>query len=118
MAKTKKERHSLYESWRWTARVKEGRVPEWNDFQTFCRDVGDRPSKFFKLKRKDIREPFGPTNVEWVRTKYPGARRDLAKYQRQWRKDNPKKVKNYDLKRGYGIDLEQYNKLLELQGGA
>ena len=37
------------------------------------------------------------------------------KYSRQWRKDNPRKTKSTDLKKKYGISIEDYEILLKTQ---
>lgn len=36
---------------------------------------------------------------------------------KKFHENNPDYQKNYDLKRGYGISLAEYNRILELQGG-
>lgn len=42
---------------------------------------------------------------------------DKAKYFRQYRKLNPDKDRKYNLKRRYGLTLDQYHKLLDDQNG-
>jgi Recombination endonuclease VII len=39
-------------------------------------------------------------------------KKHLREYAKQWRKDNPNYQKNYDLKRHYGITLQQFNDML------
>ncbi len=106
--------HALYQSWTWTVRVKEGRVPEWEDFWQFVSDVDERPTSVHKLKRLDPRLPFGPGNCYWKKST---SNADKAAYQRKWRTDNPVKAKSHNLKRAYGITLEQYDAMLLQQDG-
>lgn len=40
-----------------------------------------------------------------------------ARYQREWRRRNPDKAKNNELKKCYGITLEEYNEMLSEQQG-
>lgn len=50
----------------WNQLRREGQsVPEWNDFQQFFKDVGWKPSPEHQLKRRDVRQPHGPTNTYW-----------------------------------------------------
>ena len=40
-------------------------IAEWNDFKSFIKDVGKRPSIQHRLKRRDVTKPHGPTNTYW-----------------------------------------------------
>ena len=53
-------------------------VPEWNDYQTFFRDVGWRPSEKHELTRYDINEPHGPKNTYWRHPDEINNRRNLG----------------------------------------
>lgn len=61
----------------------------------------------------------------WCRACMSKARRPAtdadAEYQREWRKNNPEKMKGYyrrgDLKRKFGITPEEYESILDSQGG-
>ncbi len=109
-----RDAHPLYESWKWTLRVKDGRVPEWDDFWQFVNDVQKRPSLAHRLKRRNPELPFGPDNCYW---KKGSSNADKAAYQRKWRKDNPVREKSFYLKRSYGITIEEYNEIFGHQGG-
>jgi hypothetical protein len=39
--------------------------PEWNDFNTFLAEVGDRPDSGFYLTRRDNRKPHSKANTYW-----------------------------------------------------
>lgn len=41
-------------------------VPAWDDFATFLRDVGPKPSPRHRITRYDIRRPYGPGNAGWL----------------------------------------------------
>ena len=89
-------------------------VEEWYDsFWRFAECVGDRPAKH-SLRRKDATKPIGPDNWYW---KVPIPNDDPAKYQRVWRENNPERDKNHNLKKQYGIDLKEYQRMLEVQNG-
>lgn len=115
-----KEKHPLYSHWTWTARVKDGRAPEWNDFYVFVEHVGTRPSERHRLKRFDISKPFGPDNFYWKEqlTSSSVSLIEKAAYQREWRSKNSARAKSYDLKRSYGIGIEQYDAMLSIQNEA
>lgn len=113
-----REKHPLYGQWTWTRRVRERREPRWDDFVTFVEDVGERPPGC-RLKRRNVRAPWGPNNFYWAVVGIgPGDRLGAkAAYQRTWRAKNRAKVKGYDLKKGYGLSLEDFDALHEIQGG-
>lgn len=49
-------------------------VDEWRDsFETFLKDVGERPSSVHLVSRKDKTQPFGPNNFVWM-TKHESGR--------------------------------------------
>ena len=110
-----RQRHPLYHAWCYQIRVKEGRVKEWDDFWQFVADAGEKPSLEHKAKRHDIKQPWGPSNFYWK--EITASTKDHANYQREWRRANPLKAKSYDLKRGYGIDLNEYMRMYDEQKG-
>jgi hypothetical protein len=68
--------------------------------------------------RYDEAKPWGPDNFYW---KLPyqdeKAAADKAAYQRNWRRNNLARAKGYELKRRFGMSLDQYHDMLENQGG-
>jgi len=112
-----KEKHPLYNTWCWMRkmRAKFSICGEWEDFWKFVDDVGDRPSPSHRFSRKDKYGNFSIDNFEWKETK-PDT--NASEYAKQWRKDNPEKVKNTELRKMFGITLEDYNKMYEDQNGS
>lgn len=109
-----REKHPLYKIWTWHKRVKDGLCAEWRaDFWIFVGAVGERPDGH-TLRRKDTARPLGDGNWYW---KQPIKSESAADYQRQWRNNNPEKAKNLDLKKYYGITLQEYEVLFNQQAG-
>ena len=107
-----KAKHPLYNTWHWIRRFG-GNVdydPRWDDFWVFAKDVGDKKSARHRLKRKDIGKGFFLDNVEWQEQKITSDNR--AAYAREWRLNNPDKVRNSDFKKNYGITLKQYEQMM------
>lgn len=114
----KNSNHPLRDAWSWTR--KRGRVPEWDDFWTFVRDVGERPPKH-ALRKHDLSKPAGPDNCYWAPrvSASVGDDRRAAKaaYQKAWRAANPARAKSNELRKMFGITLADYDAMLEAQGG-
>jgi hypothetical protein len=77
-------------------------------------EVGERPTKQHKLRRHDLTKPFGPDNCYWRETK---PNMESAAYMRQFRIDNPAKMKDYHLKKRFGISAQKYDEMMDAQGG-
>lgn len=114
--------HPLNGLWAGTKRVKEGRVARWDDLYAFAEDVGDRPGPEYRLRRLNVRKPWGPDNFEWKavlggRTYTLATREGKAEYARAWRAANPLKAKANSLSRYFGMTIAEYDALMEKQGG-
>jgi len=109
-----KEKHPLIGTYRWMKKMelKFSVCEEWQDFWKFVEDVGERPSPKHQLRRIDSQGNYSPDNCQWVEIK-PNQNR--AEYTKEWRKNNPDKVKNNELRKRFGITLEDYNNMLEAQ---
>lgn len=110
-----REKHPLYKSWVWHKRsMPTSMCKEWaEDFWLFVDTVGERP-KGYNLRRIDNNRPIGPTNWEWKETT---PSKDKAEYMRQWVKNNPRKERNFYLKKKYGITADDYDTMEAAQGG-
>lgn len=107
-----REAHPLYQSYHWHRRKVEGMCQEWaDDFWAFVEAVSPRPDGH-TLRKKDSKQPLGPENWYWKES-IPS--KDAAAYQKAWRQKNPEKVKNADLKKHFGITLDEYRKMSEAQ---
>jgi len=112
-AKKAYSRHGLYEIWRWHARrSKTGVIDEWKDFDTFVKEISP-PPEHTRLTKLNNKEKLGPGNYEWQRSIKC---KDRATYAKIYRKAYPRKAKNQDLMRLYGITLDQYELLSKQQG--
>lgn len=109
-----REAHPLYKAWVWHRRARVGLCAEWKEnFWSFVECVGERPERHM-LRKKNTKEELGPNNWHWVETIEA---KDKAERARLWRKANPDKAKNIDLRKSLGIDLPQYSAMIEQQKG-
>lgn len=109
----KKRNHPLYFRW---GQVKK-RISlshPWRDFWTFLNDVGKPPEGVYALWPKDKNKTIGSDNFYWKEQIISTDRNDYA---RKWRRANPDKVKDKDLRKCFGINLIEYNRLLNEQNG-
>lgn len=94
--------------------------PEWLDFFVFIKAVGERPSLGHSLVRKHA-GLYGPDNFQWMEI----LRRREGESSKEWhaRKWQARKLANpgwgrpRDLRRKYGISIEQYGAMLKEQAG-
>ncbi len=106
--------HPLYKTYTWHRRGRpKSMCDEWaNDFWVFVDAVGVKPEGH-TLRRKDKNLPLGPDNWEWRQSR-PSA--DKALYAKMWRKNNKRASKSIDLKKAYGITIDQYEAMEATQG--
>lgn len=105
--------HPLKATWKLLRSRHPGAYPEaWESFEVFLSDVGSRPSDKHQLRRLNSAKPFSKKNVEWLapvgadfrRGKWTGD--EISSYDRAW-----------NLKRKYGISVDEYDQLLVEQNG-
>jgi hypothetical protein len=119
-------KHPLRESWRWLIRSIAAKnttiCEEWKgNIEKFAEDVGERPSKQHILKRIDESKGYEPGNVYWhekvvLKNKSESYREYQCRSQKMYRLNCPQNVKSSSLKKTYGIDIHEYNRMLEQQG--
>lgn len=119
-----REKHELYGLWGWHKnRNRYGMVPEWaNDFWVFVQDIGERPSAEHRLRRHEITQPIGPENFFWDAKYAIGSNAEntlaqRAEYMREYRKRRPRNVRNTELKKQYGITLDDWEGIHTAQNG-
>jgi len=110
-----REVHPLYSTWCWHKRKgTSGMCAQWqSNFWDFVAVVKEKPDGA-TLRKVNQKAPIGPNNWEWRESHNS---EDKAVYQREWRKRNPERSKNNDLKKSYGITLVEYEVLLQNQEG-
>ena len=108
-----REAHALYDTWNYhKRRGDKGLCTAWRaDFWVFVAAVEPKPDGH-TLRRQDTTLPLGPDNWYW---KQSIQSEDKAAYARTWRANNPRKAKSHDIKKMYGITLEQYESMSEAQ---
>lgn len=105
----KREGNELYAVW---CSKRKGRVPEWETFETFKKDVGEKPTDAHKLRKIDSKKPFGPGNVEWRLTFVPkGENEPLKAYV-------SRAMRLHNLRLKYGLSAVQFETMLEAQKDA
>ena len=115
MAKTKKESHPLYNTWAWMKRMRDKNFisDSWyDDFYKFAEDMGEKPSSSHRLERINKDQGFSKDNCYWKET-IPCT--DRAEWMRNYRKKNPQKFKEYELKRRLGLPFEDYELMVNNQ---
>lgn len=117
-------RHPLYETWRSLTRVNCGRevCEAWKDFATFVKDAGTKPEGAYALRRIDSCGLFEPSNVRWaIRSSDVENLKSKAEAMRvhsiRMREANPEYYRDKELRKTYGITIDDYNKMLEDQKG-
>lgn len=107
-----RETHPLYQSYHWQRRKPNGMCKEWADnFWIFVKAVSPKPDGY-TLRKYDLTQPIAHNNWYW---KESTPSKDKAKWQRAWRERNPDKVKDMDLRKRFGITLEQYRQMSKTQ---
>ena len=111
--------HPLYSKWRRITRQDLGKsiCEEWRSFSNFVRDVGVRIDGH-QLRRRDINSPWCLSNVYWASpTTSVSQRMELKERIRLKKLEDPYYSKAVNLRKHYGITLDQFNQMLADQGG-
>lgn len=118
----KRQYHPLYGSWIWMHRRNKKVDDRWSSFWNFVDDVVARPSDEHYLQCKDGDKPLGPDNFFWREKQYKmrgdETRNEYQRrYMREYRKNSPEKVRGNELRKKFGIGIEQYDAMLNAQNG-
>lgn len=116
------DKHPLAHVYYWMRRAYKNEVcKEWmDDFWSFVRAVGERPSSKHRFKRIDPSKPYQDGNTYWEAPKLDvstGTKIAAAEYARAHRAANPDSYKDQYLKKRFGVSLEWYNDRLASQNG-
>lgn len=112
--KESKTAHPFYHLW-FERKQNKDLLPEWLDFWIFVKDITPKPEGNYYLIK--IQEgPYGPLNFKWSEK----LKQELDETNKEWwaRKWEDRRIRNPDeeydrnLKRNYGISLEQYKEML------
>lgn len=120
-----REKHPSYVTWGGLRRYHKNNMPEewYSDFWAFARDVGEKPDKKTKARRKDKTKPWSKDNFYWAVPQIPNSQNReerlafAREHQRRLREDNKDYYKDKYLKAKYGVSLDWYNKKHEEQMG-
>lgn len=115
----KRHKHPLWGRWKQTsgAKAPQGRCERWGDFWLFVEDVGPMPERA-RMERYDSTAPWSPENFYWKEPiQEAKALADKAAYMKKWRSQNLARAKGYELKRRFGMTLDEYHTMLDKQGG-
>jgi hypothetical protein len=101
----------------WREVLKENPDQTWTSFDHFVSTVGDRP----KVEKKLIKigeAPIGPDNFKWVAPKYDFTTKSGRKsYLKERYATDPLTYRKEELKRKFGMTLDDYQEKLKEQNG-
>lgn len=108
-----KAAHPLRNTWKLIRSRYPDEIPaNWDRFDGFLQEIGQRPSPRYQLRRLDSTKPYSSSNVTWIEPVGVDRRRE------KW---SPQRIADYDrawnLKRKYGISQEEYDHILLEQNG-
>ncbi len=111
-----KRNHPLYHFWF----ERKNRIKEWDDFWRFVADISPKPEgDYFLVRLRD--EVWGPTNFQWqphLKRQDGETNKDWWARKRQARLANiPAMERRRDLKRRYGLTLEQHEVMIADHSG-
>ena len=114
-----KTKHPLYVMWNKRRHIENAFVLEWLDFDTFLKDVGEKPTDTF-LARLDETKPCGPDNFEWRKIKLKmlegeTASQYSARHSKLARSLDPDYGRKQNYKYNFGLTLEQVEEKLKSQ---
>lgn len=114
-----KKRNGLMRSlWKRTIKANNG-IVGWASFAEFVVSVQDDIRPYMDIASSDAFRIVGPDNFAWKKSaaidyKEPS---QVAAYLRQHRQANRDTYKNRELKKAFGITLDQFNEMLKAQNG-
>lgn len=90
----------------------------WESIEAFVAEVGSPPQPNFYVAPVDVSRPVGPGNFVWSAPQYDHGTRDgRIASSRSYRDNNPSKYRDGDLRRTFGISINDYQEKLVEQNG-
>jgi Recombination endonuclease VII/AP2 domain len=89
----------------------------WSSFAEFAKEVGSLPEGWLGIERVNSAEKIGPKNWRFVRRFDRRTPEGRAGYQRQRRAENPELFQAQELKKWFGLTLDDYKAMLVDQKG-
>lgn len=114
--------HPLYSIWKGVVRTHSIRLCDrWKEFWAFVEDVGEKPDGDVRFQLIDRSKGACPGNFFWqvlnLSEETASRRAKNVEYQKIYRAMHPKKAKDQDLKKKYGIAIDDWQKMYDEQGG-
>jgi hypothetical protein len=105
-----RQMHPLRNTWK-TIRSRYPKMTpsRWQRFEKFLDDIGQRPSSRHQLRRLDDRRPYSKNNCCWVNPVLKASKDSYTPQERALY------VRDWTLRRKFGITAEQYGLLLKKQ---
>lgn len=118
----KRNRHELYPIWKGVIRTHSMRLCDrWRDFWLFVEDVGKKPESNVRFQLLNRLKTAGPGNFFWqtleLTAETAERRAKNVEYQRAYRATRPEKIKDRDLRKRYGITIDDWQRIYDEQGG-
>lgn len=88
----------------------------WPSFEAFCADVTEVPNMRYAMVASDAAKPIGPGNFRWAFPEGYDRRLDRVT-NAEARRANRHHERDKELRRLFGIDFAEYQRMLILQGG-
>ena len=90
----------------------------WLSFDHFVSTVGDRPKEEKKLIKKVEEDLIGPDNFVWTKPKYDHLTKDGRRaYHKERYAADPEYYRRSELRKNFGLTLEDYQRMMKEQGG-
>jgi hypothetical protein len=106
-----KSKHPLTATWKLLRSRHPGLYPsEWDRFDAFLIDVGDRPGPRHQLRRIDGNLPFSKTNIQWLEPVTAVSNHKVKDYQSAYNRE-------WNVRMKFGITGEDYDRMFQAQGG-
>lgn len=116
-----KTKHPFYMMW-WERKRADDLIESWIEFENFVSGIGEKPGENFVLVKIISDAKYGPDNFQWkehlVKDEMETNKEWWARKWKDARERNPNLEYDRNLRRNYGITLEEYLEKFKNQNGA